>query len=220
LSRFLRDYLYFPLGGNRRSKIRRYANLMVVMTIGGFWHGAGWTFVVWGALHGFYLLVNHAWRSLANRGLAASPSIAVGRVVTFLCVALAWVVFRSDNLDVARSMYAGLVGLNGIVLSADLLRVFGTHHAFDVLGVPIGVLYYDQITQLIFVVMSILGLVVVLKFPNSMQLCGFAPVPTGRTRNLLFRVQPRYAVATAVLLFLCVSVINSGAVSEFIYYRF
>src|SRR5476651_165270 len=63
LSRFLRDYLYYPLGGNRKGTTRRYANLMIVMSLGCLWHGAGWTFVLWGALYGFYLLVNHAWRS-------------------------------------------------------------------------------------------------------------------------------------------------------------
>ena len=64
LSRFLRDYLYFSLGGNRKGEIRRYQNLFVTMILGGLWHGAGWTFVAWGALHGFYLILNHTWLSL------------------------------------------------------------------------------------------------------------------------------------------------------------
>jgi D-alanyl-lipoteichoic acid acyltransferase DltB (MBOAT superfamily) len=65
LSRFLRDYLYIPLGGNRHGPIRRYVNLGIVMLLGGFWHGANWTFVVWGGAHGLMLGVNHAWRALA-----------------------------------------------------------------------------------------------------------------------------------------------------------
>jgi len=67
LSRFLRDYLYFPLGGNRHGAARTYTNLMIVMLLGGLWHGAGWTFVLWGALHGFYLLINHAWQHAMAR---------------------------------------------------------------------------------------------------------------------------------------------------------
>jgi D-alanyl-lipoteichoic acid acyltransferase DltB (MBOAT superfamily) len=67
LSRFLRDYLYLPLGGNRKGKVRRYANLMVTMLLGGLWHGAGWTFVIWGGLHGFYLIVNHAWHAFLRQ---------------------------------------------------------------------------------------------------------------------------------------------------------
>ncbi len=67
LSRFLRDYLYVPLGGNRLGRTRRYVNLMVTMLLGGLWHGASWTFVVWGGLHGAYLVVNHAWQWLKEK---------------------------------------------------------------------------------------------------------------------------------------------------------
>ena len=63
LSRFLREYLYIPLGGNRRGLVRRYANLLITMLLGGLWHGAGWTFVIWGGLHGSYLVVNHLWQA-------------------------------------------------------------------------------------------------------------------------------------------------------------
>jgi len=67
LSRFLRDYLYIPLGGSRVAVPRRYVNIMITMLLGGLWHGAGWTFVVWGGLHGIYLVVNHAWQALRRR---------------------------------------------------------------------------------------------------------------------------------------------------------
>ena len=66
LSRFLRDYLYVPLGGNRKGSLRRYLNLMITMLLGGLWHGAGWTYVAWGGLHGLYLLANHGWRNLGS----------------------------------------------------------------------------------------------------------------------------------------------------------
>src|SRR5207253_93029 len=73
LSQFLRDYLYIPLGGNRRGRVLRYVNLMITMLLGGLWHGAAWTFVAWGALHGAYLCINHAW---SNFGPAVSPRFA------------------------------------------------------------------------------------------------------------------------------------------------
>src|SRR5947209_19158238 len=66
LSRFLRDYVYIPLGGNRHGPLRRYINLMATMTLGGFWHGAGWTFILWGTLRGVYLLVAHAGETFAR----------------------------------------------------------------------------------------------------------------------------------------------------------
>jgi len=221
LSRFLRDYLYFPLGGNRKGSVRRYLNLMVVMTIGGLWHGAGWTFVLWGALHGLYLLVNHSFRSLTERGLAFALPRWTSCAITFFCVALAWVLFRSDSLEGARSMYAGLMGLHGASVSADLLGFLGLHHAFTLFGLTITPLVYGQDAQWHSVVLCAIGLGVVWGLPNSMELTGFAPAPERWTAQILrFRILPRYAIATAALLFFCVSIINSGVVSEFIYYRF
>ena len=73
LSQFLRDYLYIPLGGNRHGRVLRYVNLMITMLLGGLWHGAAWTFVVWGALHGVYLCINHAWNHF---GPAVAPRFA------------------------------------------------------------------------------------------------------------------------------------------------
>ena len=78
LSRFLRDYLYVRLGGNRKGPVRRYVNLLVTMLLGGLWHGAGWTFVVWGGVHGVLLVINHGWRNLRSR-LARSRPLAVER---------------------------------------------------------------------------------------------------------------------------------------------
>ena len=71
LSNFLRDYLYIPLGGNRLGRVRRHINLMVTMLLGGLWHGASWTFVVWGGLHGAYLVINHGYRALSATSAVA-----------------------------------------------------------------------------------------------------------------------------------------------------
>ncbi|MBW0005838.1 MAG: MBOAT family protein [Hyphomicrobiales bacterium] len=109
LSRFLRDYLYIPLGGNRKGNARRYLNLMVTMLLGGLWHGAAWTYVAWGGLHGLYLLVNHAWLSVAKRALPPLLSWAV----TFFAVITAWVFFRASDFSSAANMLHGLFGLNG-----------------------------------------------------------------------------------------------------------
>src|SRR6201996_1928482 len=93
LSQFLRDYLYIPLGGNRHGSVRRYVNLMITMLLGGLWHGAAWPFVAWGALHGIYLCINHAW---VNYGPPmpkrwARPAGVVAFLLTFLAVVVAWV---------------------------------------------------------------------------------------------------------------------------------
>ncbi len=141
LSRFLRDYLYFPLGGNRRGPVRRYVNLMLTMLIGGLWHGANWTFVAWGGLHGFYLIVNHGWNAIRERlGLARSNSRLgcwSARLITFVAVVAAWVFFRAESFHGAMLILEGMVGLNGVLLPsayanhlgalASLLEGLGIH---------------------------------------------------------------------------------------------
>ena len=115
LSRLLRDYLYIPLGGNRKGKIITYRNLMLTMLIGGLWHGAGWTFVVWGGIHGVGLAVEH-WRK-DRPGYVAPANTRrrriVARVVTFNIVCLAWVFFRADSFATAWDMLTGLVHATG-----------------------------------------------------------------------------------------------------------
>ncbi len=115
LSRFLRDYLYIPLGGNRHGKGRRYLNLFATMVLGGLWHGASWNFVIWGALHGFYLSVNHAWTALLKplgmRGVVPSAfTRALAQIVTLLAVIVAWVPFRAQTLDGAMAIVSGMAG--------------------------------------------------------------------------------------------------------------
>ena len=102
LSRFLRDYLYIALGGNRLGPVRRYVNLMTTMMLGGLWHGAGWTFLIRGFLHGSYLCAHYAWR--AGPGRAIQVPDAVGWVLTFLSVMVAWVFFRATDLPAALHM--------------------------------------------------------------------------------------------------------------------
>jgi alginate O-acetyltransferase complex protein AlgI len=114
LSFFLRNYLYIPLGGNRGSPRRRLINLMATMVLAGLWHGAGWTFVMWGALHGFYLAVNHVWRALGF-GLARP----LGWALTFTAVVIGWVVFRAETMSAALNVLSGMIGLHGISVPAS-----------------------------------------------------------------------------------------------------
>jgi len=113
LSRWLRDYLYVPLGGNRSGKWRTYRNLMLTMVIGGLWHGAAWTFVVWGAIHGTFLCIEH-WRRARRetRSLPDPPDTRARRVgarlITFTIVCFAWIFFRSESFSTAEQMLGRL----------------------------------------------------------------------------------------------------------------
>jgi len=105
LSRFLRDYVYIPLGGNRHGKFRRYVNLLVTMLLGGFWHGAAWTYVIWGAWHGVFLAVNHAWE---ERGWKLPRLVA--RLLTLLVVFLGWAFFRSHGFQESMTLLGTMFG--------------------------------------------------------------------------------------------------------------
>ncbi|HEX3479522.1 MAG TPA: MBOAT family protein, partial [Kofleriaceae bacterium] len=114
LSRWLRDYLYIPLGGNRKGTVRTYENLMITMLLGGLWHGAAWHFVVWGGLHGVYLVVGHWKATLRARGVLATPpetwwTHALQWASTFALVCVGWVFFRADSVATALSMLGRLV---------------------------------------------------------------------------------------------------------------
>ncbi|MGC4014514.1 MAG: MBOAT family protein [Luteolibacter sp.] len=131
LSRFLRDYLYIPLGGNRKGKVRRYVNLLLTMILGGIWHGAGFAFLLWGLLHGLYLCVNHAWFAFRKKhGIKPLPK-PLAIVLTFLAVLIAWVPFKAGDfehatnangstldaikhaIEINKNIFASMFGFNG-----------------------------------------------------------------------------------------------------------
>ena len=120
LSRFLKDYLYIPLGGNRRLK---YANILVTMLLGGLWHGAAWTFVLWGGLHGCLIIINHVWRKLRPDRLRSN---IVFWPLTMLAITLCWVPFRAETFTGATAIWSGMVGLNGLILPTTYYDFFPT----------------------------------------------------------------------------------------------
>lgn len=126
LSSFLRDYLYIPLGGNRKGEGRTYVNLLTVMVLGGLWHGAQWTFLVWGIIHGGWLALERAMGRNSFYGRLPKP-VKIG--ITFVIVLIAWVFFRSENFEVAGRYLASMFGFGessdaGRVLLGQLTRPF------------------------------------------------------------------------------------------------
>jgi alginate O-acetyltransferase complex protein AlgI len=116
LSGWFRDYLFIPLGGSRLGARRTVLNLFVVMFLAGLWHGAAWTFVVWGLVHGCYL-AGHA--VLRKAGLTPR-SVTLNRIITFLLVCAAFVIFRSPSLHVAGNILSSMLGVNGLDSAAQL----------------------------------------------------------------------------------------------------
>jgi len=129
LSTFLRDYLYIPLGGNRVGWTRAAINLVIVMFLGGLWHGAAWTFVIWGLLHGFYLVIEHASRGLIGNQRwtdAFAVKLLLG-LVTYAAVCVAWVFFRAPDFTVATRMLGGMFGghaqADAILSTREMLQI-------------------------------------------------------------------------------------------------
>jgi alginate O-acetyltransferase complex protein AlgI len=140
LSRFLRDYLYVPLGGNRRGPVRTYLNLLTTMAIGGFWHGANWTFLLWGIWHGGLLALHRGWRAA---GHGPMPWLA-GHLLTLLAVILGWVLFRAPDLAGALRMFAGMAGAHGAGLSEDLAWQV-TSDQWACLGLALAAIYAPKL---------------------------------------------------------------------------
>jgi alginate O-acetyltransferase complex protein AlgI len=216
LSRFLRDYLYLPLGGNRRGKARRYANLMTTMLLGGLWHGAGWNFVIWGGLHGLYLAVHHAWSALR---------LPLGRrcatVTTFLAVCYAWVFFRATDLQGALAMVRGLSGVNGIALpDAFASRLGGLLPAMERLGIT----FYGGGGSQLIETWSVVGAVAAIVFlcPNIQQITArFEPAldcPASRPARLAWAPTRAWGVVIGVIALLDLLSLNRP--SDFLYFQF
>ncbi len=129
LSTFLRDYLYIPLGGNQVRPFRAALNLVIVMFLGGLWHGAAWTFVVWGLLHGFYLVIERVFRVLFEHKPWASmlPVRVLAWLATYVAVCIAWVFFRASDFTIASRMLAGMFGQHArgdaILSTRELLQI-------------------------------------------------------------------------------------------------
>ena len=132
LSTWLRDYLYIPLGGNRKGGRRTIINLVLVMLLGGLWHGAAWTFVIWGGLHGLFLLMERGVRALVGKAAwaASTPAQFIARMVTFIGVTIAWVFFRAQDFGTAMKNLASMAGVFGekgdqLLATRDIVGVMG-----------------------------------------------------------------------------------------------
>lgn len=161
LSRFLRDYVYIPLGGNRRGSFRTYNNLLATFILGGIWHGAGWTFVFWGFLHGMALVVHKFWSGLGLR----LPKV-LAWFVTFNFINIAWVFFRAKEWEDAVKVLGGMFSLEHIVLPEKLAIKLGFLSNY---GVEFGA-YLEAISgNLWTIVWLIIGFAFILIFKNSTQ---------------------------------------------------
>jgi len=230
LSRFLRDYLYIPLGGNRKGTLRQYVNLMTTMLLGGLWHGAGWTFIAWGALHGFFLATNHAWHHVRGTCLdyAITKDTWFGKIsaqlLTFLAVVMSWVVFRSESFETATSIWQSMSGFHGIALPQLMKNIIIEYDIW----IPSQWIMFDGMFRnntapwayrgIVFLMIA--GLIAWC-MPNVTQILSkHNPVIAQQTNptTIVWRNSTYWATGVGILFGL--SILGLGSATEFLYFQF
>ncbi|PIE37694.1 MAG: membrane-bound O-acyltransferase family protein [Gammaproteobacteria bacterium] len=236
LSRFLRDYVYIAMGGNRKGEARRYFNLMATMFLGGLWHGAGWNFAIWGTLHGGYLVVHQLWsQRLKTWGFTQFDKLwyrCFAWLVTIIAVMVGWVYFRAVTLEGANTMLTAMAGMSDITVPNAIYSRLGP--LADLLG-SIGITANERGgSQFMLTWLWIACLTpIVLIMPNTQDM--FAKVQFSLSRlsferhdafwplcntmkKLSWKQTARWAVLTGLLFSL--SILTLTQVSEFMYFQF
>lgn len=195
LSHFLTTYIYIPLGGNRKGKVRTYVNIFIIFLVSGIWHGAGWTFLVWGAMHGLASVICRYWKLAGFK-----MNSVLAWIVTFLFVHFAWVFFRALSFGDAITVLKAMLGFNGVGLPGGLARVFTELDGSWFTSFPF------QAHSVELLVTLVIGLLIAWFAKNSTE------IMYETKRNLVM------AVFAAALLFY--SVMQLQQVSEFLYFNF
>lgn len=217
LSRFLKNYLYIPLGGNRNGKFRKHTNLLITMLLGGLWHGAGWTFVFWGLLHGLYLIINNMWRQffilikIPKNNFGFIGKIAA-QIVTILSIVVAWVFFRADSFDSALIILRAMSGENGVTLpDFYLYRLGDLGQYLKDIGVSFGTIKYYYGSQEIVVLFFMFC--IVFFAPNTQDF-------VLKNKNGLFTWKLNAFWAVSMSIITIIGILSIVQVNEFIYFQF
>ena len=198
LSRFLRDYIYIPLGGNKISSFRTYVNLLATFIIGGLWHGAGWTFIFWGFLHGMALIIHRVW---INFGFKIWTWLAW--LITFNFVNIAWIFFRAKEWNDAVKVLKGMVGFNGIVIAEKYNNIFSFLANYGIKFNEVTIHIEGGNKSLCWILFTILFILI---FKNSM--------------DLWQKFKFNYRTLFLTLILLVYSILSLNKVSEFLYFNF
>ena len=202
LSRFLRDYIYIPLGGNRKGSFRTYNNLLITFLLGGLWHGAGWTFVFWGFLHGMALAVHRAWSSLGFKMWGW-----LAWFITFNFINIGWVFFRATSWEDAIKVLKGMLGFNRVVVSKQFSNAFNYLNPLNEFYSLQGGLIQNFIT--IYTLEFILLGFVLISLKNSNEIIRSS-----------FVFSYKYLIWLSVLLGVSLLYMNISSGSEFLYFNF
>ena len=206
LSRFLRDYIYIPLGGNRKGNFRLYSNLMTTFILGGIWHGAGWTFVFWGFLHGMALVIQKVWNQLGLR-----MNTVLAWFITFNFVNIAWIFFRAKEWSDAIKVLSSMFNLNNIILAEKFTETLSFLSEYGVIFASVTEHIGDSSKVLNWLLG---GFIIILLFKNSNQ------KTVSLTSSNLKTLTKVHAVYYAILFMFSILYMSMSTYTEFIYFNF
>ena len=224
LSRFLRDFVYVPLGGNCSGPIRRSVNLFLTMLLGGLWHGANWTFIAWGAFHGALLIANHAWRAVMGPSKSSWVGNLIGWFLTFGAFAVGMTFFRAPNIETAWHMVVAMAGFGhaspdaalavttdswiiskGFVSEAFVRAWLGSHWTVVATLITAGVLAFA------------------LFIPDTMEMADYRenePHSNWRRSAWIFAWRPTPIRLALIVILFAIVFANLNSFTEFLYYQF
>lgn len=222
LSRFLRDYLYIPMGGGRSGGWRASANVMIVMLLGGLWHGAGWGFLLWGGLHGTFILINHGWRKVRVPFDKNAPVYRLATwLLTFVAVVVAWVPFRSPDIQMTMLFYQEMFGFNGLNLGFARFLVWGDLYAvISNLGINLA---SSEVTTNVRIWIVIAAGIAFLA-PNTYQYMWRVEPALGYFRKAkipaILRWRPNACVGLVLGALAAMAIVSQSRTIQFLYFQF
>lgn len=202
LSNFLRDYLYIPLGGSRSGAIHCYKNLMITMLLGGMWHGAGWTFIFWGGIHGGLLIIHRIWHQWTKNCLWVTRSWynLTSILLTFTCVAIAWVFFRANDIESSLRILSSMLEFNTWRIKSDILGYSETIIALFIIGIMLLFVWF---------------------FPNVQEWLGrYSLFGVQNTKQKIWQWQPNSFWAFFMGVITVLSIFSMSRTSPFLYFEF
>ena len=203
---------------------------MITMVLGGFWHGAGWTFILWGGLHGFYLIVNHAWRAIFKKRKSTKLSSVCGWAITFMVVVVSWVPFRAESIFGAKNLLQAMAGLNGISLWPSLGKnIINYDLSFSVNLITFDGMFQNSLYANNFAAIFWIFLLLLMSifFPNTQQLMrnhkSAFETYTGEVSRwshnwIEWEKTTSWALLTSIIL--TISILSMSGESEFLYFQF
>ena len=218
LSEFLKNHIYIPLGGNKNGKLVQSINIFITMLLGGFWHGANWTFLAWGAMHACIIFINHIWLTIRLKHNISPLKKFIAVPLTFLMIIFTWVLFRAESINDALHIYQAMLGFNGFALPSHYEGTFGFLREYGI-QFPNKEVFIYGIDQLFYYIAL---LVIVWFFPSNAEIFNLCKVEVFSNYLSVRKIKwsPTLNWSTCISILFIIGLISIVRLNEFIYFQF